>query len=386
MQSTRFMRFFSAAAVVTALGITATALHAQGGLSIQGYGYPGGELSTRALATGGALADFDANSPINPAALLIGTRATVYMQYDPEFRWITGPGINTSTITARFPLFSISGRVGKARVSLSYSSFLDRSWTNTYSDTQVIGNTRVPSTVTAVSSGGIADVRAAVSYTFSSRLTIGVAAHVFPGDNRILFGRAFGADSTAFGAFSQPNTFNFSGSAVSAGIFATPIDHFNVGISARLGFSMHVHEGDSTTLHDANVPNRWSASVAYDGIPGTILATRYGREGWSSMGSLGTPGLSTFDATEFAAGLETPGPKFNSIPVAVRLGYRARQLPFGVGTQQVRETEFTGGFGIPLSQGRAALDLTAARAIRSANVGLAETGWIFSLGIAIKPY
>ena len=373
MRSTPLMRFVFAATAAAALGFPATALHAQGALSVQGYGYPGGELSTRALGTGGAFADFDANSPINPAALLIGTRATVYLQYDPEFRWVSGPGLNTSTVTARFPLFSISGRIKKARFSLSYASFLDRSWTNTYSDTQTIGSARVPSNVTAVSSGGIADVAAGVSYTFSDRLTLGVAAHVFPGDNRVLFGRAFGADSTSFGAFAQPNTFNFSGSAVSAGLFATPFKHVNIGISGRYGFSMHVHEGDSTTLHDAKIPNRWSASLAYDGIPGTILAARYGKENWSSMQALGTAGLTAFDATEFAAGIETPGPKFQSIPVAVRFGFRARQLPFGIGEEQVRENEITGGLGIPLSQGRAALDLSIAHAARSANVGLAET-------------
>jgi hypothetical protein len=225
-----------------------------------------------------------------------------------------------------------------------------------------------------------------MSYTISSRLTLGIAAHVFPGENSIVFGRSFPTDSGSFGAFAQTNVFNFSGSAVSLGVLATPIDHFNVAISGRYGFSMHVHQGDSTTLHDANVPNRISVSLAYDGIPGTVLSTRFNKENWSSMRDLGTAGLSVFDATEYAAGLETPGPKFNSIPVAVRLGFRARELPFGIGALQVRETQINGGLGIPLSQGRVALDVSIAHAIRSANVGLSETGWIFSLGVAIKPY
>ena len=380
------MRFLSRFAVASALCFAAPALYAQGALSLQGFGYPGGEISTRALGTGGSLADFDANSPINPAALLVGSRATVYLQYDPEFRWVTGTGLNTSTVTARFPLFLISGKMGQARFSLSYASFLDRTWTNTYQDTQVVGTLRVPSTVTAVSSGGISDIRAAMSWTFSSRLTVGAAIHVFPGQNHIVFGRAFPSDSTSFGAFAQTSTFNYSGSAVSFGLIATPIDHINLGVSGRYGFSMHVHEGDSTTVGDANVPNRISFSGAYDGITGTILSARYGTEKWSAMRGLGSAGLSVFDATEFSAGLETGGPRIGAIPIAVRLGYRARQLPFGVGAQQVSETEFTGGVGIPLSSGRAALDLSIAHALRSANVGLSETGWIFSLGIAIKPY
>jgi hypothetical protein len=380
------MRFLSRFAVASALCFAAPALYAQGALSLQGFGYPGGEISTRALGSGGSLADFDANSPINPAALLVGSRATVYLQYDPEFRWVTGTGLNTNTVTARFPLFLISGKMGQARFSLSYASFLDRTWTNTYQDTQVVGTLRVPSTVTAVSSGGISDIRAAMSWTFSSRLTVGAAIHVFPGQNHIVFGRAFPSDSTSFGAFAQTSTFNYSGSAVSFGLIATPIDHINLGVSGRYGFSMHVHEGDSTTVGDANVPNRISFSGAYDGITGTILSARYGIEKWSAMRGLGSAGLSVFDATEFSAGLETGGPRIGAIPIAVRLGYRARQLPFGVGAQQVSETEFTGGVGIPLSSGRAALDLSIAHALRSANVGLSETGWIFSLGIAIKPY
>jgi hypothetical protein len=285
-------------------------------------------------------------------------------------------------------LFVVSGKVGSsARFSLSYSSFLDRTWTNTYQDTQTVGGLRLPSNVTAVSDGGIADIRGAMSWTFSPKLTIGAGVHVFPGSNRIVFGRAFPNDTTSFGAFSQTNTFNFSGSAVSFGVIATPMTHLNLAMSARYGFSMHVHQGDSTTLGDAKVPDRLSLSVAYDGLGGSILSARYNSEQWSALRGLGSPGLSIFDATELSAGLETAGPKFNAIPTAVRLGIRDRTLPFGFGTQQVHETEINGGIGIPLSQGRAALDLTLAHALRTAgNSGFTETGWIFSLGIAIKPY
>jgi hypothetical protein len=381
------MRPYVCFAVAASLCAATPALYAQGALSIQGFGYPNGELSTRALGSGGSLADFDANSPINPAALLVGTRATVYVQYDPEFRWLTGPGLNASTVTARFPLFLVTGKVGKARFSLSYSSFLDRTWTNTYQDSLTIGAARVPSTVTALSTGGIADVRGAMSYTINNRLTIGLGVHIFPGENSIIFGRSFPQDTVAFGSFAQTNTFNYSGSAASWGIFATPLDHFNLGVSGRYGFSMHVHQGDSTTLGNARVPNRLSVSVAYDGIPGTILSTRYGTEGWRAMQGLGGSGLSVFDATQYSAGLETAGPKLGSIPVAVRLGYQTRTLPFGVAGQQVREDDLTGGVGIPLSSGRTAFDISLAHARRStANLGIGETGWILSLGVSIKPY
>jgi hypothetical protein len=380
------MRLIPGLAAAAALCCAASAVQAQGALGVQGFGYPGGEQSSRSLATGGALADFDANSPINPAALMIGTRATVYLQYDPEFRFVSGPGVNATTTTARWPLFMISGKTGKARFSLSYASFLDRTWTNTYSDTQVVGSSRLPSTVTAISNGGIADVRGAMSYTFSDKLTIGAAVHVFPGQNHIIFGRSFPQDTTSFGAFQQTNTFNYSGSAVSFGVIATPVPHINFGLSGRYGFSMHLHEGDSTTLGNASVPNRGSASIAYDGMPGTILSARYGFENWSAMKGLGSAGLPVFDAKEFSAGIETGGPKVYSVTMPVRIGFRDRTLPFGIGNQPVHETEISAGAGVPLSSGRVALDLTLAHARRTANVAYAETGWIFSVGIAIKPY
>ena len=104
------------------------------------------------------------------------------------------------------------------------------------------------------------------------------------------------------------------------------------------------------------------------------------------MKSLGSPGLTVFDATEFSAGLETGGPKFYSNTMPVRIGFRDRTLPFGIGLQQVRETEISAGTSVPLSSGRVALDMTLAHAQRSANIGYGETGWIFSVGISIKPY
>ena len=150
---------------------------------------------------------------------------------------------------------------------------------------------------------------------------------------------------------------------------------------------MRLHRGDSTTLSQAKIPNRLSLSVAYDGVTGTILSARYATEAWSAMRGLSTNGMTVFDAAEYSAGLETGGPRFNGVPSAVRLGVRSRDLPFGIGAIQVKETSFAGGIGVPLSLGRAALDISVAHAKRSAaTVALSETGWILSVGISIKPY
>jgi hypothetical protein len=358
-------------------------LAAQGSLSLQGFGYPGGQLSTRALSTGGALADFDAQSPLNPAALALGQRASVHLQYDPEFRSLSTPNGQARTTTARFPLFAVSGKLGHATFGLAFSSFLDRSWVNTYADTQVLNGERIPSTLTASSKGGINDVRAAVSWSVSPRFHVGLGVHAFPGENRLEIGRAFG-DSSLLGKFDTVSTVTYGGSAVSVGFMALPVPHVNVAAALRLGGTMQTRAGDSTVLSEARIPTRWSASVAYDGIPGSAFAVRYASEKWTDMSGLGSKTLPVFDATDLSVGGEVGGPKIGGVGSAIRAGWRSRQLPFGAPQGQVKEASYTFGAGIPLAFGRTMLDLGAVHARRTAG-SWSETGWIVSVALSIRP-
>jgi hypothetical protein len=359
------------------------ALWAQGAISTQGFGYPGGQLSTRALGTGGALADFDPNSPLNPAALVLGARGSVYMQYDPEFRSVTSAGGNISSTTSRFPVLGVTGRFRNATFGLSFSNLLDRSWTNAYTDTQTVSGRLVESHITAQSTGGISDIRAALSYRITDRLHLGLGVHVFPGQNRTLLGRNFD-DSLKIGGFTEASLYNFTGSAVSFGVLAVPLAHLSIGVSARLGGNMTMRNGDSTVVGSATVPSRWSVSGAYEGFAGSALSVRYGSERWSSMKGLGSAGLGIHDTNELDAGVEFGGPKVASIASAVRLGYRSRDLPFSPGADPVAERSLVAGVGVPLAAGRGVIDLSLAHARRTIGT-LSETGWILSLGFAIKP-
>jgi hypothetical protein len=361
----------------------ATPLAAQGSLSLQGFGYPGGQLSTRALSTGGALADFDAQSPLNPAALSLGQRASVYLQYDPEFRSVSTPDGQAKTTTARFPLFAVTGKFNRATFGLAFSSFLERSWVNTRADTQVLNGERIPSTLAASSKGGINDVRVAASWAFSPRFHVGLGLHAFPGENRVEIGRTFG-DSSLLGAFDTVSTVTYGGSAVSVGFMALPIRHLNVAAALRIGGTMQIRAGDSTVLGEARIPKRWSGSVAYDGIPGAAFGVRYAAEKWTDMIGLGSKSLPVYDATDVSVGGEVGGPKIAGVGSAIRAGWRTRQLPFGVAQGQVKEASYTVGAGIPLAFGRTMLDLGAVHARRTAG-SWAETGWILSVALSIRP-
>jgi hypothetical protein len=370
----------AAAAVVTSGAATAVA---QGSLSVQGFGYPGGQLSTRALATGGSLADFDPQSPINPAALSLGQRSAVYVQYDPEFRSQTIAGSSISNTTARFPLFTASGRYNNLTFGLAISNYLDRSWTNVYTDTQVVNGEKIASKLTTGSTGGISDIRFAASYSFGTRFHVGAGVHFYPGENRVLVGRDFDSTLKA-GGFSQATTLTYSGTAFSVGFVATPVLHVNIGGSARIGQAMHVRLGDSTMLGSGKVPTRFGASLAFDGITGSLFSVRWSNEKWSDLKGLGSSTLPLHDATELAAGVEVAGPKISGVPMGVRFGWRQRDLPFSAGPTVVKEQGYTGGLGIPLGNGRAALDLGVQFARRTQGA-ISEKGTIVSVGFSIRP-
>ena len=75
---------FRSLAVATLL-LPASAL-AQGTISTLGFGYPAGQLSTRALGTGGALGEIDPLSVSNPASILNFGGSALYFQAEPEYR------------------------------------------------------------------------------------------------------------------------------------------------------------------------------------------------------------------------------------------------------------------------------------------------------------
>jgi len=376
----------AARAIARALALTVLAgsvARAQGTLSAQGFGYPGGQLSSRSQAVGGSLAEFDPQSPLNPAALSSPARALVYVQYDPEFRTTAIGGLSSKVTIARFPAFGISARAGQMSFGLSFSSYLDRTWSNTYADTIMVGGTRTPTTVSASSDGGITDVRGAASYAFSDRFIVGLGVHVYPGRNNTAIGRTF-QDSTAFGGFSQSGEITYAGTALSLGVIATPVDHLNLSLAARLGGTLDVRQGDSTVLGSARVPNRFGASVAFDGIAGSTFALRWSSEQFSALKGLGSASLPIRDATDIGFGAEVLGPKIGISELAFRAGVRSRDLPFSPSGMPVKELSYSGGLGLPVAQGRGMLDLGLTHAHRTAT-GADETGWIVSIGLSIKP-
>ena len=377
------MRLSRIVALVTSGMLCTAPVQAQGALSTLGFGYPGGQLSTRALTGGGAFGEFDAQSPINPAALGVGIRSIAYVQYDPEFRQVTVSGVSAKTTTARFPVFGITGRFEDFTIGLSFSSFLDRSWTNQYADTVPVAGKPTPSRVSAQSTGGVSDVRLAAAWSLSPKLSVGAGLHLFPGENRVVLGRSFD-DSLKIGSVVDASTISYSGAGVSLGVVGSPFEHFNLAASLRIGTKMQLRRGDSTIIGSGKVPMRYGLGVAYDGIAGAALMVRYSADKWTDLKGLGSSTLNVHDATELSAGAEFSGPKLAGYPLALRAGIRSRQLPFSPAADAVNEKAVTAGAGFQAAQGRFAVDIGAAYATRTA-AGVRERGTTVSLGVSIRP-
>jgi hypothetical protein len=129
---------------------------------------------------------------------------------------------------------------------------------------------------------------------------------------------------------------------------------------------------------------RIGLSAAYEGFAGSALAIRWSSEKWSDLKGLGSPGMVIHDATDLSAGVEFAGPKIAGFPSAIRGGVRSRTLPFSPTTDAVKESSLNGGVGLPLAQGRLALDIGASFATRKVS-GLTEKATILSVGLSIRP-
>ena len=364
----------------------ASGSEAQGALSLQGLGYPAGGLSARAEATGGGVGDFDALSAVSPASIAGVGSAALFLQYSPEFRRVTTASGSANTTTARFPLIEGVLPIGQAwTLGLSSSTFLDRSSETNLQRQQIVGSPADTVTLTERNRvlGAIDDLRLALAWSTSPVFRIGVGAHAFSGSNRIIFSQLF-PDSTRFISTAQTGRLSYAGFAASLGVEWHPSRVIGFALSGRKGGDLRAQSGD-TAIGSARLPDHYSASVTFEGLPGTTISARAAHDNWSSLSSLSSSGVQAFDGWDTGAGLEASGPRILQRIITMRAGARFRTLPFGLNGQKVTERSFAAGFGAPLTRDRAALDVSLQRANRSAGSDIKERGFILSVGLRVSP-
>ncbi|MES3034025.1 MAG: hypothetical protein V4813_08505 [Gemmatimonadota bacterium] len=371
--------------------LAASPLRAQGAISLQGFGYPPGQLTTRAASTGGALGEFDQAAPLNPAALMNWGVGGAYLQYSPERRSTSVDGVESRTTVARFPVFAIGLPLGgKYAFGISSSTLLERNYTTTVTARQLIRTDSVTTTSVATARGAMNDVRFGGAMQVNSWLRVGTALHIVTGENRVRTLRSIAPDTGArtdtvsYSSITENSSATFGGSGISVGVELQPLKKLSLAGSARLGFGMRVDLNDSTR-RTADAPSRAGAALRWE-VGGTNIAARYNWEGWTAMKGLGSDAGGIFDSHEFGVGAEVPGPKIRGGQMLLRIGARSRELPFGIAGNQPSENVFGGGLGFPLGFGRAQVDLGLERATRKVPGfdNLSERGLIMSFGFRLR--
>jgi hypothetical protein len=383
------MRSLRIAAVAVACVLVSSSAFAQGTLSTQGFGYPPGQFSTRVLGTGGGLAEFDFDTPINPGAIGLSGEPRLFLQYEPEFRKLTNGSAASSTTTSRFPLISVLVPAGShVTLGLSASTFLDRSSSTRVERTLDVAGVTATSTETNRVLGSITDLRLALAYAINEKIQLGLGGHVFTGENRDFFSQSF-PDSLRFSSISQTTTLAFTGYGVSGGILLRPSRIIGIGISGLKGARISARTGGDTLVSEANVPDRISAGISYEGIPGSSISAHLARETWSKMNDLSGPlGSLAADAWDGGLGVEAVGPRLADRTTILRIGARYRTLPYLAANEKVKELSFAAGLGAQFFRNRAAFDMSLQRAMRSSDASslgdVKERAYIFSFGLLVR--
>jgi hypothetical protein len=264
------------------------------------------------------------------------------------------------------------------------STFLDRSFETRSERRDVVGD--ITDTVDVTERlrvlGAINDVRLGLTWARSPRFRVGTAAHLFTGRNRVTLEEIY-TDSLGFLGNAQESVVAFTGFGGSIGISYYPSRIIGFAVSVRKGGELRASAGD-TARGSADVPDRISAGVTYDGITGATISGRISRDTWSSLNGL-SGSIEAFDGWDGSVGAEASGPRIMQRVVTLRAGGRYRTLPFGFNGERVRETAFMAGLGLPLTRNRATLDFSVQRAMRDASGSVKERGVILSFGLRVSP-
>jgi hypothetical protein len=355
---------------------------AQGTLANQGFGYPFGQLSTRALSNGGAMVEFDPRSPWNPAALG-ATGRLIVLQYEPEYRRIEGAGVDESQRFIRFPLIAGVLPIGsRFALGFSTSTLLDRTGQSVEQRTEIIAGEPVTFDEIVRNDGAINDLRFGTAYGISDRLRVGLAAHAITGEYRQLLSRSF--ETPGFDSLGFESRASFSGLAFSGGVMWQVVPGINLGASGRLGQEIEAFVND-TARSTADVPDRVSVGLGVERISGVALAAHAAWEGWSSLDGLGSDQVHVHDSREYGLGAEVAGPTLFGATIPLRVGVRWRGLPFSADGDQVDETAIAGGIALPLLGGLSLLELGVQHARRSSALPFRERSLLVSFAMTIRP-
>lgn len=337
---------------------------------IQGLGTPARWESVSARTTGGALAPFDAGSPLSDAPLGELTSLTSFAGVMTSFRKFNLAGEEAALRSTRFPSFTVAGPIGPFIVAAGFSEYLQRSFEVVRSGTVMLRELPEPYTDSEASDGGASDLRIALARRIGRTATLGVSMHLINGLARQTVTRRF-ADSATYRTATQSDDTRFKGFGVAGGIVVNPAGKLRVAGWVRSDTELEFESADSSGTYD--LPIAAGGGVAWRPINRILIAAAVDWRRWSSAE------LPSFDTFAWSVGAELGNPAH-----PLRVGVRGGELPFGSGGAAPTEFAAAVGLGFRFSSGRGELDVGVERLTRD-GTGLRESMWNVMAGITVKP-
>jgi len=374
-----------AAAAAAALAAATRAAAQDSVFGIRGLGFPDRGVSVASAAMGGGLSLFDGASTVNPASL---------SQWHNTAGWVVGagsfrsfdPGTGAASLrSTRFPLLGFAGAIGPRFVlGVSVSDYLDRNWDVTQAKIDTLRGAPVAVQDQTRSVGGIADLRVAVAYRLRG-IVLGAGLHLLTGSTVTTVNRQFPGDS-AYLPFTQQQTTSYRNVGLSLGAFASPARNLLAAASVRFNSTLRAASPDSAT--HVGMPVELNGGLSWVPVTGLLVAGTAGYATWSAASNaLVAAGQGRArDVTSVGLGVEATFLRFAGKPLALRGGYRWRQLPFAAdsGGAMLAEHAVTGGVGLETAAGRATVDLGIEAGSRSTGA-LSETFTTVYVGLTIRP-
>jgi hypothetical protein len=383
--------------VLLALFLTApNALEAQSLLGTRGLGLPLEAVDARSRALGsegvGLLGgNLNPTDLASAAGLLI---PTVNFTLQPHWGRGSLDGESIRSQGTRFPLLGIAYPVADlgGMVTLTFGSYMDQRWEMEEKGTVELESVTTPVTNIFTSDGGIAELRLGWAQRVGNSLSLSVSAGLHTGSVTRTYLRSF--DSLAVSSpeiipFTDGGKWTFSGPTGSIGAVWDPVQFLRLGGSLSWSGDMDAEPSKETQGEAAKYSLPTVFRVGASGILTPTLSLTLGMSYADWKANEG--GLDSETAAggvwSFGGGLELLTTGLGGRTLPLRLGMRRSDLPFLFDGAKPRESIFSGGLGLNLTQADqfilAGVDLAVERGTRKAGA-LKEDFWRASVTFKVS--
>jgi|CXWL01.1.fsa_nt_gi hypothetical protein len=370
------------------LALVAVPLTAQSSeFGVRGLGLPGRSSSARVLGGGGALGLFDGESSLNPASLSTLSLTTAVFTMANNARTSVNPAGTSTGRDTRFPQVLIGGPIPRSRfvVGVSYSMFTNRDFQLVSTGTASPRGIPIGVTDTLTSRGGIADLRVALGYALSPKLSIGGGIHFLTGSNRMATRRVW--DDPDYSSLEEKAELSYQAIGFSAGVLMHPSTRIAFAASVRRDGRMTIQR-DSTTIGQVSMPIQFAGGLRLKLSQRMVVAGQAILRDWSraDSGLVANGAIGARDTREVSGGVELYSNVRRPANKPLRLGVRYAELPFRISTEGTpSEFGVSVGTGVRFARDLGGIDLALERVRRKQGVNYSETGWQFTLGISVRP-